>query len=548
MFLPHPPHFLPPKGQRARQLALAILCLAPFAIGLLAIMLGQDANWDLRNYHFYNAYAFLNNRYGQDLLPSQTPYFYNPLLDVPFFLLATHASAKVAGFALGFVQGLNFILLFGIAHAALIVPNARHKVIVCAALATLGMLGGGGIAQIGTTFGDNIVSLGVFLSAALVVRHLERLSLDKAPRVFALALAFGVPAGMMMGLKLPSVIYAVGLCGGLLFTRDGWRRGLLLSFAFGLGVLLGITVTMGYWACFLQSNFGSPMFPYFNELFHSPLAPLVSARDTQYAPHSLSDVFLMPFIFAKSAFRVGEIEWRDLRITILYVLLPLAVLLRLFFGRNRAPTDALAAPYPARYLLASFSIAYVVWLLMFSIYRYAVTLEMIAPLLIVFAVGMLPLKVGTRSLVAAFILVVIALTIHPGNWHRRATWLDHFVEADIPALGDTSHLMILMAGIEPYSHLVPEFPPEISFTRIQSNFSSPEQDKGINILMHQRIDAHRATGGRFMLLIPSWQVAASSYALSFFHLRLAPKPCLSLTDRLFDDSKMSLCEVIEQKP
>jgi hypothetical protein len=94
------------------------LCLAPFAFGLLALFLGQDANWDLRNYHFYNAYAFLNNRYGQDLLPSQTPYFYNPLIDVPFFVLATHVSARFAAFVLGSVQGLNFVGLFVIAHAA----------------------------------------------------------------------------------------------------------------------------------------------------------------------------------------------------------------------------------------------------------------------------------------------------------------------------------------------------------------------------------------------------------------------------------------------
>ena len=104
MFVIHPTHFLPPKGQHARQWALAFLALAPFAFGLLALALGQDANWDLRNYHFYNAYAFLNDRYAMDLLPSQTPYFYNPMLDVPFFLLATHASAKFAGFVLGFVQ------------------------------------------------------------------------------------------------------------------------------------------------------------------------------------------------------------------------------------------------------------------------------------------------------------------------------------------------------------------------------------------------------------------------------------------------------------
>ena len=157
---------LPPAGDKSRLAAALILVIAPLFFGVLALLLGQDANWDLRNYLWYNAYAFLNGRYGFDLLPSQIPYFYNPLLDVPFYLLATHVSAQVAGFILGTFQGLNFILLFMIAYLSLIITDTRLKVAACACLAALGMLGGGGIAQIGTTFGDNITSLGVLMSVA----------------------------------------------------------------------------------------------------------------------------------------------------------------------------------------------------------------------------------------------------------------------------------------------------------------------------------------------------------------------------------------------
>ncbi|MDD4615498.1 MAG: hypothetical protein PHW76_00015 [Alphaproteobacteria bacterium] len=538
------PRFLPEKGQKARQLALALLVFAPFAFGFLALALGQDANWDLRNYHYYNAYAFLNDRHAVDLLPSQTPYFYNPLMDVPFYLLATHAPAMVAGFAQGAVQGLNFVLLFMVAHAVLVIPGAMRKVAVCAALALLGMLGGGGIAQIGTTFGDNITSLGIFASAALIVRHLDRLVSINAHKAFALALVFGIPAGMMVGLKLPSVVYAVGLTGGLLFVGRTWRRGFWLGFAFGVGVLAGCTITLGHWAYFLQTHFGSPLFPYFNNIFHSPLAPLTSARDTQYTPHSFVEYFDMPFLIAKSPFRVGEIEWRDWRLTILYVLLPLCIAVRMLFWRKKAAREALAFPYPARYLLAAFSMAYVVWLVMFSIYRYAVPIEMIAPLLIVLSVGMLPFRNATRALVAGAILIVVAASVQPGNWHRRAAWLDRFVEATIPPLGDTSNLMILMAGMEPYSHLVPLFPPEIKFVRIQSNFSSPEQDKGINELIRARVEAHLKDGGRFMILIPTWQKKAAADAVSFFGLKVVPDKCQSVTDLLFDDSSLSLCPVV----
>ena len=44
------------------------LCLAAGVI--MSVMLGQDANWDLRNYHLYNPYALLHGRLGVDLLPA----------------------------------------------------------------------------------------------------------------------------------------------------------------------------------------------------------------------------------------------------------------------------------------------------------------------------------------------------------------------------------------------------------------------------------------------------------------------------------------------
>jgi len=531
---------LPPRGHRAHNLALAILLAAPFVFGWLALFLGQDANWDLRNYHWYNAFAFLNNRYSLDLLPAQTPSFYNPLLDVPFYLLATHFPAKVAGFCLGAVQGLNFILLFMLAHMALIVPNLRQKVIVCALLALLGMLGGGGIAMLGTTFYDNVTSLGLFLSALLIVRNLNALMRSDGAHSFRSAVLFGLPAGMMMGLKLPSVIFCVGLCFALLCIRGHFQRRVLISFAFGVGVLIGIAITMGYWASFLQNNYGNPLFPYFNQYFQSPLAPLSSARDLQYITRNLHDFIFFPFIFADSPFRVGEIPWRDWRIPILYALLPIAILLRLFFGRSKDSQQAIAEPLIARYLLWVTALSYFVWVGMFCIYRYAVPMEMLAPLLIVCAVGMLPLKLQTRGILAALILVVIAVTIQPGNWYRRATWNSHFVEATLPDLGDTSNAMLLMAGFEPYSHMVTQFPPNMPVVRIQSNFASPNEDKGINKLIHTRIDQHK---GRFLMLMPPWQIGLADEALGYFNLRIGKAACQTVIDRLYDDKELALCPV-----
>ena len=515
--------------------------LAPLFFGALAVALGQDANWDLRNYHWYNAYAFIHHRGAIDLLPSQTPYFYNPAIDIPFYLLATYLPAKIAGFILGAVQGLNAVLLFMLAYAGLRIANTRHKVVVCAALATLGMIGGGGIALLGTTFYDNVTSLGAFLSALLIVRYFPNLLAATESKAFGLSLLFGIPSGLMMGLKLPSVVFCLGLCIALLMIGGNGRRRFLLSFAFGCGVLIGVAVTQSFWMYFLQSHFGNPLFPYFNQLFKSPLAPLTSARDTQYVPRSLHDFFLFPWVFLQSSFRTGEIPWRDWRIPIFYALLPLTLILQLMFGRNKLREDLVAVPHARRALLWIAVISYFIWLPLFGIYRYAVPLEMLAPLLIVMTVDMLPFKLKSRGMLTLFLLLVIAAVIQPGNWYRRTTWSDHYVTATLPPLGDTSNLMILMAGFEPYSHLVSTFPPEIPFVRIQSNFASPDEDKGINAVIHQYVDGHK---GRFMLLIPPWQKGLAAEAMGFFHLGLAPGPCQQVTDHLYDDKSMELCSVI----
>lgn len=534
---------LPPPSHHARLLAIWILALAPFGFGVLAVVLGQDANWDLRNYHWYNAYAFLQGRFGFDLLPAQTPTFYNPILDVPFFLLATHVPARVAGFALGFVQGLNFILLFMLAYAALTINNVTRKTGVCAALALLGMLGGGGIALIGTTFYDNVTSLGLFASALLVIRYRERLMTASVRNAFGLALLYGLPSGLMMGLKLPSVIFCLGFCFGILFMGGSWRRLFVISLAFGAGVLLGVAISLGPWAWFLQKHFHNPLFPYFNDIFKSPLAPLSSARDEQFLVHGFWNNLLFPFLFAKSPFMVGEIEWRDWRIPILYGLLPAAIILRLLFGHKRDKT--LAAPHAARYLLAAAAISYFVWYWIFSIYRYAVPLEMLAPLAILMAVDIFPIKRQHRAILAACILIVIAVSIEPGNWSRRATWLHHFIEVQIPPLPEQKDLMILMAGIEPYSHVVPEFPPSIPFVRIQSNFISPEENKGFNQIIRARVEGHK---GSFMLLIPTWQERAGDDALAIYHLSRAAEACQTVVDRLYDDKPLSLCRLIRSQP
>ena len=235
---------------------------------------------------------------------------------------------------------------------------------------------------------------------------------------FRLALLIGLPSGLMMGLKLPGVIFALGVCFGILFMGGSLRRLFLVSFAFGLGVLLGVAITLGYWAWHLQAQFGNPLFPYFNEFFKSPLAPPTSARDEQFLPHGLRDYLLFPFVFADSPYRVGEIPWRDWRIPILYALLPLAVVLRLVVRPQRSRKDAGDAA--CRALSAGggdhFLFRMAADVLHLPLCRAAGNAGAAAD-----RSGGRHVAVqiaGPRASLAACILLAVAVSVQPGNWTR----------------------------------------------------------------------------------------------------------------------------------
>src|SRR3954471_22788711 len=53
----------------------------------VAVALGRDVNLDLRNYHFYNAYALVEGRWALDLAPAGMHSFLHPGLDLPYYLM-----------------------------------------------------------------------------------------------------------------------------------------------------------------------------------------------------------------------------------------------------------------------------------------------------------------------------------------------------------------------------------------------------------------------------------------------------------------------------
>ena len=461
--------------------------LAPLLAGLLSLAYGQDNNWDLRNYHLYNPFALLNGKIGYDLAPAQWQSYFNPTLDLLYYALVMHLPGPLAGFLMGALQGINFVLLMAIAGRLLpAAPTRPYGLMVSLALA--GCLGPGFLSELGNTMGDNLTALAVLGALLSVLRHWERLRRGAV----AAALGAGLLMGCAAGLKLTNAVYALALCLALLTLDAGWRRRCRAALLFGVGVLGGIALTAGHWFWRMWHVFGNPLFPQFNDRFRGPLAAPLGIGDTSWLPHGALEKWLWPFLHTLQPARVGEVPLRHLLWPMLYTAfaaLALLTALRWLRARGSASMAAPAAPMPAptRLLLVFIAFSYGLWMHLFSIYRYLVPVELLAPLALWLLLHHLLPPAPARAWGVACLLLAAGSVFSAGGWsHSR--WAMRAFTVQTPALPHPEqNLVFLVHAHPPMGWLVPFFSERLAFVSVGAGFpESPAYLARVRAMLAQR--------------------------------------------------------------
>lgn len=352
-----------------------LLLLLLLGAGIASAILGPDRSWDTRNYHLYLPWSVLIGRPG-DVLPAGVQSFHNPTLDLPFALLvlALNDLPWLVSFVMGLPTGLALWLVWRISRAVLAGHPAAQPLSL---LAMLGAAGGAVLrAQVGTASGD--VASGVLVLGALLPALAAATRADW--RRAALA---GLLCGAAIGLKLTNAPYAVALAVLLALAPGaalGARARMLAACA--AGGLAGLLLAYGWWGASLRTEFGNPIFPYFQALLVPGWEGSAIGRDARFLPEGVLDALTRPFRWAVSGTPIAtEERMRDPRIA---AGLLAALALALLPGR----------PALLRRLAAFFLVGFTLWSGLFGIYRYAFVLEALAPLLVLGALA--PLLPGRR--------------------------------------------------------------------------------------------------------------------------------------------------------
>src|ERR1700755_2873119 len=276
---------VPSSGGRLTAREYAFLALTLLFWAGLVVLLGKDTSWDFRNYHWYAPYALLNHRMGMDVAVAHQASYYNPYLDIPFYLVATHTRAWIALALLGAAQGANIIPLYLIGRSALRFNiTASDTKFMAGALALLGLVGALTLTEFGTTYYDNVMSVFVLAGLAILVLHRETLSGGPLGKVATLSAAAGLITGMAMGLKLPEMPFCIGFAAALLALGGSGKQQAARLIGGGIGGGLGFSLFAVPWMLKMQQLTGNPLFPYFNEYWHSPLAQAAPYRDLRFVP------------------------------------------------------------------------------------------------------------------------------------------------------------------------------------------------------------------------------------------------------------------------
>ncbi len=391
----------------------AFIVLTSLAVTIhAAVRYGQDFNWDQRNYHIGVPFLLEHHMFWASIDPADIQSYFNPyLLQVQFWALQ-HLPAIDFAILLGSVQSIAFMLA-GLLCVEIARPVGGWSAIIIGLLGfALCLIAPVPLSEAGCTFIDVTTSIPVIGAYILLLARGRVLPFTAA------ALLAGALLGLATALKLTNATFAVAAIGFALAGTDTWRQRLRwLVLCYGALALAFIVISLP-WMLVLNKHFGSPLFPFYNNIFHSPDFPPLNWHDTTFQPDSVLDVWRFPFYWlvghdkALPSFSPTlQLHFIDARwifavfgLTLFVIALPFSRMWR----RNKLAD-------PTSGFMFTAIIGYLVWLKVFADHRYFIGFDIMCGAILLSLLMQLRPVVLRAGLLATLVLLSYQLMRVP-DW------------------------------------------------------------------------------------------------------------------------------------
>lgn len=439
---------------------------------LTSYLLGKDMQWDTLDYHLYDGFSAIHDRFGVDYFAAGVQSYFNAYLYAPFYLLVTSGltALEVATILAVIHSGILWLSYeLAIAIAPTNQTPARVAMALCATVLVFAnpVL----INQIGSSYAD-ITTAELALAGCLLLMAFP------APGRWRIGGA-GVLLGAATALKLSNGPMAASLAIVPFFLPLEWRKRLRYVGLLGLSTGLSFALVSGPWSIQLEQHFGNPFFPFMNGLFRSPQFTTGPDADSLFIPATLRGALWRPFAMTAPVGMVHtESQSPDLRYAILLVLAAATILrwlLRRLVSRRRRASGPRGG-LECRALLAlgcAFLVNWILWLSISGNSRYFLPMACVAAVLCIALLFRLFAQWPTlrNGLVAAALAAQIyqvsadAVFRPPLPWNE-GPWFDVSVPA---ALASEPNLYFSM-GIEANAFVIPFVAPGSGFINLQGGY------------------------------------------------------------------------------
>lgn len=512
------------NGYRGRWVwPVAIMVIFSVAAGRL----GTDVDWDLRNYHAYNARSLLNGRFWTDIAPAQLQTFLSPALDIPTGAVRDwlNDTPVILNVALSVPHSVSIWLAFSLT-LRMVPTGFPGGALFALALTLFSAIGVAGYPLLATSQ-DNAIPVACILGGLLCL-------VGDTDRPFTKSACAGLLFGLAAGLKLTELPYCLAGAVALLLAPISRGRRLQSIAAFSLSGFAASAVVCGPWWLFLYCRYKNPILPFMNNWFHSPFVDSLPFTDERFKPHGLGSHLAYPFYWALRPSRVAtELYVRDPRFALAYVA-AIVIIVRQSACRWRGAPGLKRAGVM---LVAFFTTGFVLWQLMFSVLRYLASLELLIGAMILLALQPLLTMPRPRAAVACAVIAVLAgiqaVTVYP-DWGRLP--FPTALRAEFPTI--ESNGLIVLLDPSPMAYLANVLPPSVRFVGANSNLIQPGSG---GILSRQAEMAIRTYGGpRYGLEDPVNTPGAADRTLAFYGLRRGD--CRQILSNL-DNNAIRICRL-----